>query len=168
MNIEHELLATYSKTQVARIVKFVGDDPTRFAELITYMLEPVYRISQRASGSVSYCVERHPKLIEPYWAKLLEQLKREDTHVAVKRNIVRLLQFVEIPKRFEGRVFDACYNLLADVSEPIAVRCFSMTVAVKIAKDSPELMSELKAVAANHPEKMSAGFRSRVKRHFGI
>lgn len=168
MDIEHELSAKYSKTQVAKIVNYVGSDPTRFQELMKHMLGPIYRLSQRASGSVSYCIERHPNLVEPYWAKLVDQLERDEDHVAVKRNVLRLLQFVEIPKRYQGRVFDACYNLFSDVAEPIAVRCFAMTVAAKIAKGTPELMAELKAVAAAHPEKMSAGFRSRVKRHFGI
>ncbi len=168
MNIEHELLAEHSKEQTAKVVEFVGDDATRFAELMRLFVGPIYRVSQRAAWAVSNCIERHPQLVNPHYKTLFEQLERDDAHVAVKRNVVRLLQFVEIPKRYEGRVFDACYNLFADVSEPIAVRCFSMTVAVKIAKDSPELMSELKAVAVNQPEKMSAGFRSRVRRHFRI
>jgi len=168
MNIEHELLAEHSKSQTAKIVGFVGDDSERFAELMRLFVGPSYRVSQRAAWAVSICIERHPTLVKPHYGTLFKQLEREDAHVAVKRNVLRLLQFVDIPKRYQGRVFDACYNLFADVTEPVAVRCFSMTVAVNIAKDSPELMAELKAVAANQPEKMSAGFRSRVKRHFGI
>ncbi|MBL8182181.1 MAG: hypothetical protein JNL64_11305 [Blastocatellia bacterium] len=168
MNIERELLAEHSKTQTAKVVDYVGDDPAKFAELMRLFVGPNYRISQRAAWAVSNCIEHHPELVKPHYGTLFKQLEREDAHVAVKRNVVRLLQFVEIPKRYEGRVFDACYNLFADVTEPIAVRCFSLTVAVNIAKDSPELMAELKSVAENHPEKMSAGFRSRVKRHFGI
>lgn len=168
MDIEHELLAEHSKSQTAKIVDHVGDDADRFAELVRLLVGPNYRISQRAAWAVSNCIERHPELVKPHYGTLLKQLERDDAHVAVKRNVVRLLQFVEIPKRYEGRVFDACYNLLADVTEPIAVRCFSMAVAVNIAKDSPELMAELRAVAVNQPEKMSAGFRSRMRLHFGI
>jgi hypothetical protein len=168
MNIEHELLAEHSKSQTAKIVEYVGDDRERFTELMRLFVGPNYRISQRAAWAVSNCIERHPELVKPHYGTLFKQLERDDSHVAVKRNVVRLLQFVDIPKRYKGRVFDACYNLFADVTEPIAVRCFSMTVAVNIAKDSPELMAELRAVAVNQPEKMSAGFRSRVKRHFGL
>ncbi len=168
MDVREALLAEHSKSQTAKIVAFVGDDVERFSELMRLFVGPNYRVSQRAAWAVSNCIERHPSLVKPYYGTLFSQLGRGDAHVAVKRNVVRLLQFVEIPKRYKGRVFDACYNLFADVSEPIAVRCFSMTVAVSIAKDSPELMSELKAVAAEHPGTMSAGFRSRVRRHFGL
>lgn len=168
MNIEHELLAEHSKKQTAKVVEYVGDDAARFAELVRLFVGPVYRVSQRAAWAVSNCIERHPQLVKPHFKTLFEQLERDDSHVAVRRNVVRLLQFVEIPKRYEGRVFDVCYNLFENVAEPIAVRCFAMTVAVNIARDSPDLMAELKTVAANQPEKMSAGFRSRVRRHFGI
>ena len=99
---------------------------------------------------------------------LIKQLERDDAHVAVKRNVARLLQFVEIPKRYQGRVFDACYNLLADPAEPVAVRVFSMTVAAKLAENEPELLDELRLVATKYPQAATAGFRSRARRVLGI
>ncbi|MBK8304558.1 MAG: hypothetical protein IPK98_14595 [Chloracidobacterium sp.] len=87
---------------------WVGDDPERFAELMRLFLGDVYRITQRAGWPLSNCVEKYPELVKPYFAKLLKQLERDDVHVAVRRNVVRLLQFVDIPKRYGAVVFDAC------------------------------------------------------------
>lgn len=167
MKIRDELLSVHSKAQASRICDYVGGDPKRFQELFALMLGPDYRVTQRAAWPVSYCVERHPELIEPYWGKLAGQLERENAHIAVRRNVVRLLQFVEIPKRYQGRIFDACYNLLADTSQPVAVRCFSMTVAVGIAKRDPALLEEIRLVISEHPQTLSAGMKSRFRRHFG-
>ena len=163
MNIREALLAENSKAQTEKIVDYVGDDRERFAELMGLFLGPVYRVSQRASWAVSNCIERHPDIV-----KMLVQLERDDAHVAVRRNVVRLLQFVELPPRYKGRVFDACYALLDDPQQPVAVRCFSMSVAANIAKDSPELMNELKLVATKYPQLMTAGVRSRLRRVFKI
>ena len=168
MNIREALLEVHSKAQAEKICRYVGDDPQKFAELMRHMMGPVYRLSQRAAWPVSYCIQRHPDLITPYWGKLAGQLERDDAHIAVRRNVARLLQFVEIPKRYQGRIFDACYNLLADVSQPVAVRCFSMTVAAKLAKDDPELLNELRLVAVSHPQAATAGFRSRERRVLGV
>ncbi len=99
---------------------------------------------------------------------LIKQIERDDAHVAVRRNVARLFQFVDIPKRYEGRVFDACYNLLADPTETVAVRVFSMTVAAKIAKNEPELLEELRMVAMKYPQASTAGFRSRARRVLGV
>ena len=168
MNIREALLEVHSKAQATKIAVHVGNDPERFAELMTYMLGPVYRLSQRAAWPVSYCIERHPTLIKPYWGKLAQQLERDDAHVAVRRNVARLLQFVEIPKRYQGRIFDACYNLLADSNETVAVRVFAMTVAAKIATNEPELMEELRMIATKYPQAATAGFRARARRVLGV
>ena len=168
MNIRGALLEVHSKAQATKIADYVGDDPDRFAELIKCLLGPVYRVSQRAAWPVSLCIERNPVLVQPYFNVLIKQLEREDVHVAVRRNVARLLQFVEIPKRYQGRIFDACYNLLADPNETVAVRVFSMTVAAKIAKNEPDLMEELRMVATKYPQVATAGFRSRARRVLGV
>jgi hypothetical protein len=150
------------------IADYVGSDPGRFAVLMKYMLGSVYRLSQRSAWPVSYCIQRYPELAKPYFNILIQQLERADAHVAVRRNVARLLQFVDIPKRYHGRVFDACYNLFADPSEPVAVRVFAMTVAAKVARDEPDLLDELRLVATKHPEAATAGFRSRARRVLGV
>lgn len=167
MNLRDEILAEHSKRQAAKVVEWIGEDAERFGELMRLFLTDVYRVTQRAGGPLSDAVKRHPEFIKPYFPKLIKQLERNDVHVAVKRNVVRLLQFVEIPKRYEGRIFDACYRLLDDPHEPVAVRVFSMTVAAKIAKDSPELLDELKLIATKYPDLMTAGMRARIRHVFG-
>lgn len=168
MDIREALLAEHSKAQTTKIVEEVDCDPERFAKLMRLFLGPVYRVSQRAAAPVSYCIERRPELVKPYYNVLIRQLERDDTHVAVRRNVARLFQFVDIPKRYEGRIFDACYNLLADPAETVAVRVFSMTVAAKVAQDSPELLDELRLIATKYPEAATAGFRSRARRVLGV
>lgn len=168
MNIRDALLEVHSKAQATKIADYVGNDAERFAELMKQLLGPVYRLSQRATWPVSYCIERHPELVKPYFNVLIKQLERDDAHVAVKRNVARLFQFVDIPKRHQGRVFDACYNLLADPAETVAVRVFSMTVAAKIAENEPELLDELRMLAKKYPQAATAGFRSRARRVLGI
>lgn len=168
MNIRDALLAEHSKRQTMKIVRYVGDDKERFAELMKLFLGSVYRESQRAAWAVNYCAEHNKDLIKPYFPKLVEQLERDDVHVAVRRNVVRMLQFIDIPKRLEGRIFDACYSLVDDPRQPVAVRCFSMTVAAKLAKGEPELLDELRLVATKYPQAATAGFRARARRELGV
>ena len=168
MDIRAALLAEHSKRQTAKIVDYIGNDPSLFKELMDNFLGDTYRVSQRAAWAVSNCIELHPELVKPYYGRLLSQLERDDSHVAVRRNVVRLLQFVDVPARYRGRVFDACYKLFADAGEPVAIRVFSMTVAAQIAKGKAELLDELRLVAKEHPEAATAGFRSRARRVLGV
>ncbi len=122
------------------VVEFIGDDSKRFAELMKCFFAGDYRLTQRAAWPMNYCAERHPKLILPYLPKLLACLDREDMHVAVKRNVMRLLQTIEIPKRLTGKAYSHAVDLLDDADEPVGVRCFAMTVAARIAKAEPDLL----------------------------
>lgn len=164
MDIREALLVEHSKAQTMKIVEYIGGDAERFTQLMRLFLGDTYRLSQRAAWAVNYCAELHPELVKPYFGRLIDQLERDDAHVAVRRNVARMLQFVEIPKRYQGRVFDACLALVDDPSEPVAVRCFSMTVAARLAAGSPELLNELRLVVDQHSANMTAGLRVRARR----
>jgi hypothetical protein len=163
MDIRQALMAGHSKQSTMAIVEFVGDDPKRFAELMKLFFAGDYRLTQRAAWPMNYCAERHPKLILPYLPKLLACLNCEDMHVAVKRNVMRLLQYIEIPKRLTGKVYSQAVDLLDNADEPIAVRCFALTVAARIAKSEPDLLNELRLIVSKHLPHSTAAFKVRAK-----
>jgi hypothetical protein len=145
MNIKEELLKEHSKAQTMRIVAFVGVDKKRFQELMQLFLNNEYRITQRAAWSVSYCAIAHPALIKPYMSELIAKLKEPNVHDAVKRNIVRIWEAIDIPDDNSGEIYDICFGYLRSLDEPIAVKAFSMTVLGKICRNYLELKEELKA-----------------------
>ena len=163
MDIRQALLAEHSRRQTMAIVEYIGDDAKRFAELMKIFFASDYRLTQRAAWTMNYCAERHPQLIYPYLPKLLNCLSRDDDHDAVKRNIVRLLQYIEIPKKLLGKVYSHCVDLIDDPSEPIAVRAFALTVASRIAKAEPDLLNELQLIVRQHLPPATAAFQKRAR-----
>jgi hypothetical protein len=163
MDIRQALMAVQSKQQAMVIVNYIGDDPERFAELMTLFFLGEYRLTQRAAGIMNYCVERNPELIRPYLPKLLDCLKRDDMHDAVKRNVVRLLQYVEIPRRLAGKIYSHCVDLVDNAYEPVAVRVFALSVAARIAKSEPDLMNELRLIVKKHLPHTTAAFQKRAR-----
>lgn len=163
-DLVNRLAGRQSRANLQAVVDFIGGDPSRFAELVRIFDRGHGRIRQCAAWPISVVAERHPELLVPHLGKLVEYLPRKDVHNAVKRSVTRLLQFVDVPKRLHGKVFSYCLDLVADPSEPVAVRCFSMTAAAKIAKNQPSLMGELKLIAENQIEHATAGMRVRIGR----
>lgn len=164
MNIVHEVLREHTKAMCNRIVKYVGNDPSRFFELVTAFLKGPYRVTQRAAWPLSCCVEMHPELIGPHLKKIITNLKTPGLHDSVKRNTVRLMQFIDLPKSLQGAAADVCFEFLANPKEPIAVRCFSMTVLARLAKEQPELKKELRIIIEDQFPYGTAGFASRARR----
>jgi hypothetical protein len=163
MDLKQALLAVQSREKALEIVEFVGSDKAKFGQLMSLFFQGPYRLTQRAAWPMNTCAERHPELIRPYLPRLVGLLKTSEHHAAVKRNIVRLLQFVDIPPRLAGKVYSHCLDLINDPNEPIAVRVFSITVAARIARDEPDLMNELRLVVQENLPHSSAAFRVRAR-----
>lgn len=163
MDIRQALEAGHSKQRTTAIVAYIGDDTQRFAELMKIFLAGEYRLTQRAAWAMNYCAERHSQLIQPYLPKLLKLLQRDDQHDAVKRNIARLLQYVDIPKKLHAQVYSLCVELVDNPREPAATRVFAMTAAARIAKTEPALQSELQLILQQHLPHATAAFKKRAQ-----
>jgi hypothetical protein len=161
------LVKEHTKTQCDRIVAYVGDDAARFAGLMRLFLSGEYRITQRAAWPLSYCVRRYPALINPYFKSLLDNLGKKGLHSAVIRNTVRLLQDVEIPKKYQGRVMSICFDFVQAPETAIAVKAFSLTVLHRLSRDYPEILPELKLIIEEQWDEAPPAFRSRAKKVLG-
>jgi hypothetical protein len=164
MDILHSLKKEHSKKQTSRIVNYIGRDKDRFAVLIGLFFRGEYRVTQRAAWPLSYCVRAHPELIGPYFKRLLDNLQRKDIHIAVIRNTVRLLQDVTIPKKYQGRVMNVCFDFVQAPETPIAVRAFALSILSRLAKDYPDIRGELKLLIEEQWEHSTPAFRSRAKK----
>lgn len=162
MDIKDELLKEHSKRQTLKIASYIGNDTNRFADLMSVFVTGPYRVTQRASWVLSHCAEAYPYLVTPYLEKLIDNLDHEQ-HDAVKRNTVRLLQFIDIPEDLLGKAADHCFRLLADKTEPVAVRVFSMAVLGNICSKEPALKRELRLLIEEELPYGSAAFLSRAK-----
>lgn len=164
MDLRSEILKEHSKEQAEKIAKWVGNNSERFAQLMHLFMTDVYRVVQRAAWPVGMIAEKHPSLITPHLGEMVARMGNAGVPVAVKRNVVRLLQFADIPEALHGQVMNTCFDLLADVNETIAVRVFSMTVLARLAKTYPEIIQELKLIIEDTLEhEPAAAFIARSK-----
>lgn len=164
MDIQAALLKEHSRKQCNRIVRYIGHDKIKFGILMKLFFSGKYRVTQRAAWPMSYCVEANPSLIIPYYKKLILFLNRKDVHPAVARNILRLLQKVEIPKRWQGEIMNSCFQFIENPKEAISIKVFSITVLGNLAKDYPEILPELRVIIESRWDMESPAFRSRAKK----
>ncbi len=164
MDLKKEILKEHSKAQAHKLTNYVGNSDARMKALIAVYLEGPYIVTQRAAWPLSLCAENHPELIVPHLKKLLDFLSKLGIHDSVKRNTIRLLQFIDIPKRNSGQIAELCFEYLQSKQEPIAVRVFSMTVLSKIMRDEPDLRNELKMIIEDQMPYSSPAFISRGRK----
>jgi hypothetical protein len=112
---------------------------------------------------LGYCVTKQPRLLQKHFGSITKCLETQDLAETLKRNLLRTLQFVKIPSRYQGRVADCCFTFLMG-RESIAIKVFAMTVLADIAEENEELKNEIIPLLEEQLPYGSAGFVSRAKR----
>lgn len=163
MDLRNQVLKEHTKVNCQKIVDWVGDDATRFDDLFDLFLNDEYRVTQRAAWPMSYCAIDHPDFMKNNFEKLISNLQKPGIHDSIKRNTVRLLQALDIPKKFEGAVMNICFEYVASPKEAIAIKAFSLTILGKLSKKYPEIIPEIKLLIEDQISHQTAAFKERAK-----
>jgi hypothetical protein len=163
MNLKEALLKEHSKKQCSRIVAYIGNDKVRFGALMKLFFEGQYRVTQRAAWPMSYCIRSHPALIKPFFKPLLDNLGKVNLHDAVIRNTVRLLQDVEVPKKYHGKLMNICFEYIQANGTAVAIKAFCLTILKNLAVTYPEIVPEIKLIVNERWDHETSAFRTRAK-----
>jgi len=164
MNLADELASEHSRHQCERIVAWVGDRKDRFSELVGTVLGDDEFLARRAAWAMGHCVEETPELAAPHLEMLVERMRDQDRHPAIRRNIARILQVVSLPENLLAPLFDQCFELLTNPNEPPSVQAYSMTILSRICSVEPALAPEVILAIESGMSSGSGAYRSRGRR----
>ncbi len=136
--------------------------PQLLKEVVVAFLGGPATITQRAAGLLLDCVRKNPCSLSPFLEEMLVTINAEDASDAIKRNTIRLLQFISIPEELEGEVMDVCFSFLSRNKEAVAIKAFSMTVLCQLAQKYPEIINELKVLIIDRLPFEKPAFTSRA------
>lgn len=131
-----------SKAVWGEIVNHVGSNKERLDNIMTIFFNADLKIIKRISQVVGIIGEQEPELMANYLPKMVDLLASTKID-AIKRNILRALQFATIPEALEGKLFDLTLTFMKSNEEALAIRVFSMTTLRKICEKYPELSQEV-------------------------
>jgi hypothetical protein len=162
MDLKTEILREHSKRQVIKIASWIGPDKRRFRQLMDLFLKGEYRITQRSAWIISECAERHPFLTASWIAPMVKKMQEPGVHVAVKRNVLRLLSCTDIPPKLLGTVVSLCFDELESPDSAIAVRVHAMSIVLNVAQHEPDLRNELQTLIEQMLPHAGPAIRSRA------
>ena len=150
-----------SKKTCIEVANYIGNSTERFAELIEIITGKDIEMANRAAWVIPSIADKNiDKLIQPHLKTMIEQLNKP-VHDAIKRNVVRMLQFTTIPKKLQGITLEYCFQLLNNPKEAVAIRVFAMTVLYNLTLKEPDLAHELYDCIEMHMEGALPGYKSR-------
>lgn len=164
MDLYQVLNNEHSRVSREGIVSYVNNDPAKFARLFSFVTHDNAKINQRAAWSVSSCAEKFPHLVFPYINIMVRLLEREGIHNGIKRNMLRILQLIEIPRELEGKLMNICFRNLTDKREAVAIRVFSMQVLANLSQLYQDIRPELKIIIEDELPYARPAFVSRGRK----
>jgi hypothetical protein len=154
--------ATFGAVEGKRIALELVKSPSQITLFMTEFLSDDVRFRQRASWVLIYLAKNHSLNLSPHLHILITTLleKKEDS---IKRNILRIFQYMELPKQYHERLINLCFDILIKKEEAIAVQVFAMSVLYNLIKDYPELRRELTFILEEKLPYASPGYKARAK-----
>jgi hypothetical protein len=164
MNLREEILSAHSKEQASKIAAYCVASQDHFDALMALFTEGNYRITQRASWSLSEAAKHRPELLKKHFSVLADLLDRNELHDAIKRNVLKIFSEVSFPKRLHGHILSKCFEFVEDFKTPIAVKAYSLITLEKMTAFYPDIIPELKVLVSERALQESAAFNARAKR----
>ena len=163
MNIREAVLEEHSRMQSDIISAYIGKRQSRFDELMSLVFTNKEPLARRAAWTMGHCCQEHPELLAPHFNRLVELISAHDSHPAIARNSLLVFQTVDIPTDMRGRVFNLCYDKVANPDETAATRIYAMTILARICQWEPELAEEVELLIKQNIRHSSNGFKGRAR-----
>ena len=123
------------------MIAYIASHPNAFEELIELAIANKQPYSWRAAWLLWSCMENNDKRIKKHIPIILENLDEfKDGH---QRNLINILQKMQIPEEHEGRLFDSCVNIWMDIEKQPSVRYRAFECIVQLTQSYPELYNEV-------------------------
>lgn len=157
------LLQSRAKSNITKVASIAVEDKSQFKELIRLMEDDqdVY-LASLAAWAMSDAVSIDLELVNPYYRNLIILVKKTNSD-GIKRSIVRVWQFVNIPQEHAWEIADICFKFLIAPKETIAVKAYSVTALQSLVKRLPELKEEVLFEIEKQLPHSGPAFRARAK-----
>jgi len=137
-------------------------EPKSLKFVVETMLDGKSPHVQRAAAILTKVQDKRKRALLPFIEPMIQRLQ-SPAHDAVIRNIFRLFQIHDFSINQEARVMDIAFLYFQDPESAIAIKVFSMTTLVRLAKKYPDLLNEIKAIVKDQKPYMSKGMLSRSR-----
>lgn len=163
MNFKEILNQHSSRKLVDDTIILIGNNRNYFNTVLELSFSEPYPICMRASWVIMHYCNKNPDYIQPHLDYILKQILLSKID-GVKRNYIKVFAEYAILEKIEnlGLLIDLCFKLFNNPAEAIAIRAFCLDVLIKIAKNEPELIPEIKESITFQTEHFSAGLKNKA------
>jgi hypothetical protein len=131
----------------ADMISYLAAHPEDFQEAIKLAITDKQPYSWRAAWLLWSCMEENDQRIQGYVKSIINTIS--DKNDDQQRELLIILQKMEINEELEGILFNHCVTVWEKTSKKPSVRYNAFKIIVKIAKKHPDLSHEIVFLTQN-------------------
>lgn len=157
--LEHMLTNSYK----AEMISFLKSHPEYFEEGIRLAVSDKQPYSWRAAWLLWSCMDDNDRRLQKYIKKIIDTVPA--TNDGQQRELLMILQRMELSERYEGKVFDICLTIWEKTGKRPSVRYNAFKLILKIVKKHPDLFREIEFLTESHyMDSLSNGVKRAIYR----
>jgi hypothetical protein len=125
----------------ADMISYLNQHPADFDEVVALAVANKKNISWRAAWLLWSCMAENDQRLQKHLKKLIDKLPTSSDNQL--RELLIILQRMELPVNYEGKLFGICVDVWEKTGKQPSVRYNAFKLMVKIAKKNPALINEL-------------------------
>ena len=155
--LENKLMTSYK----VEMVSFLKNHPEFFEEAMNLAVADKQPYSWRAAYLIWDCMEANDPRVRKHIKKIIDVLlSKNDGH---QRELMKILMKLDLPKKYEGFLFDTCVNIWKEINKQPSVRHTAFRFLIQIVKKYPELVNEIDILLQNqYLTTLSPGVRKSI------
>jgi hypothetical protein len=126
MELKNLVKNAKSKKTMMQIAERAIESPSELLELVNYSNSKDDAYFYSASWALSLVSDSNKDLLMPHIASLLQTIQ-SCQHLGLKRNLMKVLQNIDIPKNLVFEIGDTCLGFLKNNKATIAVKAYAVT-----------------------------------------
>ena len=164
MDLSELLLSKFDR---CKLVIQINEDHDLFEEVMKISLTSQSPQNWRGTWVLNHATSKKDDRINPHIDAILDLLaKAEDGH---QRELIKLVASGNYDEDQEGRIFDVSINIWEKVAKISSTRYKAIHLALDIAIKYPDLLTDLKYLAADHYlESLSLAVRKSVSKRLKL
>lgn len=160
MDIKEQLMTENSKSNAEYIANSIGNNREKYNSLWEIVKSESVTLSTRAAWVFEIISIKHSDIFESIISEVIYLLSKIKNR-SVRRHLLKILSYKNIPAADLGNLFDCCLNWVESPSEPVAVKVHCLQILYNISEIENDLKPELIAIISNQMERESSGFKAR-------
>lgn len=145
------------------MISYLESHPEDFEEAIKLAIADKHPYSWRAAWLLWSCMEKNDQRFYKYVDKIIDTLPtKSDCQI---RELLIILQRMELEDEQEGKVFDICMNIWENIQKQSSVRYHAFKLMLMIAKKYPELLNEITFLTeSQYTDTLSVGIKNSISK----